>query len=203
MTDPTTTPPDYAVLVLLPVYNGARFLAEQIESILGQSLAHVHILCRDDGSTDHSREVLNDYQHRHPQRMHLLTDDKGNLGACGNFAELMSAALAFTPSGVPADWPLYVALSDQDDLWHPDKLETCARRLQALEAGDQRTPALVHADLRLVTEDGQEIARGLSNYGSSEARRIAGKSTAEIEHILGYLEDAEMIHRDNLILLTP
>jgi glutamate 5-kinase len=51
------------------------------------------------------------------------------------------------------------------------------------------------------TDDGHEIARGLINYSSSEARRIAGHATHEIESILGYLDEIELIHRDNLILL--
>ncbi len=49
--------------------------------------------------------------------------------------------------------------------------------------------------------NGREVARGLINYSSSEARRIAGHSTAEIEALLGYLDDQELIHRDNLVLL--
>lgn len=49
--------------------------------------------------------------------------------------------------------------------------------------------------------DGKEIARGLVNYSSSEARRIAGHGTADIEALLGYLDDEELIHRDNLVLL--
>jgi glutamate 5-kinase len=48
---------------------------------------------------------------------------------------------------------------------------------------------------------GSEIARGLCNYSSSEARRIARRASQEIEAILGYIEDDELIHRDNLILL--
>jgi glutamate 5-kinase len=48
---------------------------------------------------------------------------------------------------------------------------------------------------------GREIARGLINYSSSEARRIAGHGTHEIEALLGYIDSAELIHRDNLILL--
>jgi glutamate 5-kinase len=42
----------------------------------------------------------------------------------------------------------------------------------------------------------------LSNYGSGEARLIARKSTAEIESLLGYVDEPEIIHRDNLILLN-
>lgn len=49
--------------------------------------------------------------------------------------------------------------------------------------------------------DGKEIARGLINYSSSEARRIAGHGTQEIEGLLGYLDEEELIHRDNLVVL--
>ncbi len=48
---------------------------------------------------------------------------------------------------------------------------------------------------------GQEIARGLINYSSSEARRIARHPSHEIESLLGYVDEAELIHRDNLILV--
>jgi len=48
--------------------------------------------------------------------------------------------------------------------------------------------------------DGSEIARGLINYGSSDARRIARRPSAEIEALLGFVEEPELIHRDNLVL---
>lgn len=47
---------------------------------------------------------------------------------------------------------------------------------------------------------GQEIARGLINYSSSEARRIARHGSSDIEALLGYAEEEELIHRDNLVL---
>ncbi|MBL8447167.1 MAG: glutamate 5-kinase [Zoogloeaceae bacterium] len=49
-------------------------------------------------------------------------------------------------------------------------------------------------------EEGVEVARGLTNYPSTEARRIARKASSEIESILGYVDEPEMIHRDNLVL---
>ena len=52
-----------------------------------------------------------------------------------------------------------------------------------------------------IDQSGRDIARGLANYSTVEARRIAGKPTAEIEAILGYQEEPELIHRDNLALL--
>ncbi len=49
--------------------------------------------------------------------------------------------------------------------------------------------------------DGREIARGLANYSAGETRRIMGSASSTIEDILGYGGDAELIHRDNLILV--
>jgi len=50
-------------------------------------------------------------------------------------------------------------------------------------------------------ESGRAIARGISNYSSSEARRIMRRPSAEIAAILGFVEEPELIHRDNLVLL--
>ena len=48
--------------------------------------------------------------------------------------------------------------------------------------------------------DGSEIARGLANYSSSEARLICRKSSSEFERLLGYTGEPEMVHRTNLVL---
>jgi glutamate 5-kinase len=48
--------------------------------------------------------------------------------------------------------------------------------------------------------DGAEVARGLANYSSSEARLIARKPSSEFERLLGYTAEPELIHRDNLVL---
>ena len=53
-----------------------------------------------------------------------------------------------------------------------------------------------------VSPQGEEIARGLINYGASDTRRILRRPSSEIESILGFVEEAELIHRDNLILLN-
>jgi glutamate 5-kinase len=52
-----------------------------------------------------------------------------------------------------------------------------------------------------LSPEGAEIARGLVNYNAQESRRIAGRASSEIEAILGYIDEAELIHRDNLVLL--
>ena len=50
---------------------------------------------------------------------------------------------------------------------------------------------------------GHEIARGLVNYDSSETRRILRQPSSRIEAILGYVDEPELIHRDNLVLMAP
>ena len=52
-----------------------------------------------------------------------------------------------------------------------------------------------------VDPEGAEIARGLVNYSAAEARRIAGRPSGEIESTLGYVEELELIHRDNMVLV--
>lgn len=52
-----------------------------------------------------------------------------------------------------------------------------------------------------MTGDGKEIARGLVNYSANDVAQIKGKASKEIESILGYVDDAELIHRDNLVLV--
>lgn len=150
------------VLVLLPVYNGQRFLSAQIESILNQRNVITHLLCRDDGSSDGSSGLLHEFRLRWPDRITVIDDELGNLGASGNFSRLMQLALELAPTGFGrAD---YMALSDQDDIWHPDKLEVGLAAIRSLEQAHPGAPALVHSDLRVIKEDGQEIAPSMARY---------------------------------------
>ncbi len=100
--------------------------------------------------------------------------------------------------------------------WLADHLQTAGRLIldagavAALQAGRSLLPIGVVASegefergaaVACISPEGREIARGLANYGSGEARLIARKSSQEIEDILGYVDEPEIIHRDNLILL--
>ena len=99
--------------------------------------------------------------------------------------------------------------------WLADHLQLAGRLIldagavDALRAGKSLLPIGVTAvegefergaAVACISPEGREIARGLSNYGSGEARLIARKTTADIETILGYVDEPEIIHRDNLIL---
>ena len=54
--------------------------------------------------------------------------------------------------------------------------------------------------IEVVDQQGREVARGLSNYAAAEARLIRGAPTARIESVLGFIEQPELIHRDNMVL---
>ena len=52
------------------------------------------------------------------------------------------------------------------------------------------------------TRDGREVARGLVNYAANDTRRIVRHASTDIEELLGYTEEPELIHRDNLVLIS-
>lgn len=159
----------YTILVLLPVYNGARYLAEQVESILAQQWTPeyadsttVRLLCRDDGSRDNSPVLLQDYAMRFSDTITLLNDDAGNLGAAGNFSALMNYAQHLAKQ--EASTHCYIALADQDDIWHSNKLQRTLPALLKAEGGDRGTPVLVHSDLRVVNAEANVIAESFMAY---------------------------------------
>ena len=125
------------VVVLMSTYNGERYVAEQLRSILQQLPARGRILVRDDGSTDATANII-----------HALADPRisltrgPNLGFSRSFLTLLSQA--------PTDADV-VMFSDQDDVWLPGKIERAWRHL--LAEGDRpalyaSTQMLADAELR-------------------------------------------------------
>jgi len=102
------------VVVLLATYNGRRWLPEQLASILAQEGVRVRVVALDDESTDGTREWLVNQSAADP-RVIVLPSMGSSGGSAPNFYRLVTLV---TP---PADG--YLALSDQDDVWLPGKLE--------------------------------------------------------------------------------
>ena len=80
-------------------------------------------------------------------------------------------------------------------------LREAGRSLLAVGVKDVRGEFARGEVVSCVDETGREVARGLVNYSSDEARLIRGQPTARIEERLGYVYEPELIHRDNLVLL--
>ncbi|QPK81720.1 glycosyltransferase family 2 protein [Schaalia sp. ZJ405] len=110
------------VTVLMATYNGRQWIEEQIESILTQEVVSVRLVVSDDGSTDGTREFLEERAQREP-RIHVLAPRNGPAGVAANFLHLFTT---HEPDGS------YVAFSDQDDIWYPDKLKRQVSLLQSL-----------------------------------------------------------------------
>jgi rhamnosyltransferase len=108
------------VLVLLASYNGAKWIGAQLDTILAQEGVDVRIIIRDDRSSDTTIEEVGRFAAE--TRINLLTSDKPSGSASRNFF-----ALIHEHSSKEYD---FVALADQDDLWHQDKLARACRALQ-------------------------------------------------------------------------
>lgn len=102
------------VVVLMATYNGRRWIDEQVNSILAQRGVDVHLRISDDGSDDGTLEHLRSWA-AEDLRIEVLPPREGPSGVAANFLHLFR-------SWAPSD-DVYVAFSDQDDVWHPDKLE--------------------------------------------------------------------------------
>jgi len=142
---PTLVEEKPQVLVLLATYDGERFVREQIDSLLAQTYQPLRILARDDGSTDGTRAILEEYAERYPQAFAVLPPGAPTGSAKQNFHKLLVAALE------EQDPAPYMAFCDQDDFWVADKI---ALEIKAMRKGEQDgVPRLIFSDLRLVNDD--------------------------------------------------
>lgn len=140
------------VIVLLSAYNGARYIARQIESIRAQSLRDWRLLIRDDCSMDDTVEIVRRFCAADP-RISLIGDSSSNIGPWASFGRLLSQAYD--------EGAEYVFLSDQDDVWIEDKME---EQLSMLRASASKHALLVHSDLILVDEQLQCLHASFSEF---------------------------------------
>jgi len=141
--------------VVLAVYNGEDFLRQQLESIVLQSYQDWSLYVRDDCSNDDSQAIVK-HLSKVDERVHLLTDVKGNMGVCGNFSSLAEAEELVS-------YP-YLAFSDQDDVWQFDKLRAQLDAMRKMEAEFPETALLVHSDMEVVDTFLKMIAPSFMSY---------------------------------------
>ena len=160
------------IAVLLATYNGSKYLAEQLDSILNQSYQNFLIVVRDDGSTDNTVAQLRDYADRHDEKIHLLEADDINRGASGSFSCLIEYVLA-NQQALGLD-EAYMMFSDQDDVWFEDKIEKQLAVMLEAERMNPETgpvPVLVHCDLQVVSEQNVSISESFVRYQGLEITR--------------------------------
>lgn len=144
MADTTKLP---TVLVMMATYNGERYVAEQIESILTQEGVDVTLQISDDGSTDATCEICESYAARFENVRFRC--NAANKGLAKNFMDMVYEAN-------PSDYDFF-AFSDQDDFWLPEKLE---RAIVAIDASGDG-PRLYYSD---VCNTDANLQGGASEY---------------------------------------
>lgn len=150
MTDTIATQNEPLISVVMPVYNAAPYVGAAIESILDQTYSYFELLVVDDGSTDRSPAIMQEYA-KHDRRVQLLSVPHGGQSAALN-------------AGIRAAAGEYIALLDSDDLALPERLavqlawvqqtgvDVCGACVRRFDGGEQiiwfpETPAAVRAEL--------------------------------------------------------
>lgn len=104
------------VSVIIPVYNPGQYLQPCLDSVIRQTLSDIEILCVDDGSTDDSPAILQEYAASDP-RIHIIRQENSGPGAARN-------------TGIRAATGKYICFTDSDDYLEPDALEVCSSAME-------------------------------------------------------------------------
>lgn len=136
--------PPGAVAILLCTFNGARFLSQQLASFEAQDFSDWRLFVSDDGSTDGTLALLEDFRRKHGADRVQIRHGPAK-GAAANFMSLICD---------PALDSAFYALSDQDDVWAANKLSR-ARSFLTGAAAD--APSLYCSRVRMIDENGAEI----------------------------------------------
>jgi glycosyltransferase involved in cell wall biosynthesis len=156
------------VAILLGTKDGAAFLGDQLRSFADQSHRNWFLVVSDDGSRDATREIIAQFAATRPQR--VVVRDGPQRGVTVNFLSLAAD---------PAIAAEFFAFSDQDDVWHADKL---ARALARLATAPADAPALYCGRTELMTEDGRcyglsPLFRRPPSFGNALVQSLGGANT--------------------------
>ena len=143
------------VTVVIPVYNGGRYLRESIDSVLAQTFHDYEIVCVDDGSTDDSPVLLQEYG----ARLRVVRQENSGQSAARNV-------------GVKLARGEYIAFLDQDDVWYPSKVRNQVAVLDA-----EPDVVLVHCNFDRIDERGRMLERGA---GMIERTSALGSSMGQL-----------------------
>lgn len=130
------------VSIVMATYNGETYIREQIESILSSDYRNFDLHIYDDGSSDATISILNEYKEKHPGKVHLYQNQK-NLGVTKNFLK-----------GICNTNADYIMLSDQDDFWISDKISLTLKKMKEMEeSSPEGLPLAVFTDAIVVDKD--------------------------------------------------
>lgn len=137
------------IAILLATYNGDRFIAEQIESILCQTYSEWTLYVHDDGSSDSTMDTLRKFENTDPRIKILHYPVQG--GAKNNFFSILNHVEA----------PYYM-FCDQDDVWNENKIAIEMQKMVSLEK--EHDIVCIATDLEVVDENLNRIAPSMWQY---------------------------------------
>jgi hypothetical protein len=184
--------PTRGVSVALCTHNGVRFVESQIVSILDQRPPIEQLVLSDDASTDgtvgEARRTVEAFLREHPEVSidFLVLENHRPLGVTANFQQAVEACTADL-----------IALSDQDDVWHPGRLVMAA---QLFDKDSRRL--LVHTDARLVDEVGEPLGASLLRgieYSEEERRQEAAGDAFHLLLRRNVVTGATVVFRRDLL----
>ena len=120
------------IAILMATYNGERFLKEQIDSIINQTIDNWTLFIQDDGSCDRTIDIIKNYN---DNRIILIDNGLSHQGVCENFMTLLNVVES-----------RFYMFCDQDDVWFPNKIEKLFEHMLKLEKDNPNKPILVYSD---------------------------------------------------------
>lgn len=152
----------------MATYNGEKYLREQLDSIFAQTYTNWRLIIRDDCSHDQTVAIIQEYIKRTPEKIRLIQAESPSGSAQNNFFSLLPFAEA-----------PYIMLSDQDDIWLPEKVTDTLQLMQIYEERyGKDLPILIHTDLMVVNKEKQIINESLFKMQHMEPKR------KQLNHIL-------------------
>lgn len=124
--------------ILLSTYNSEAFLEALVESMYLQSYTNWRLIIRDDGSSDNSINILEQYSHTDPEKFLRIKDNGINLGPKKSYEKLLEQSTAD-----------YIMFCDHDDYWLSHKVEDTLKKIKEIESNEPNKAALVFTDLIL------------------------------------------------------
>lgn len=148
------------ITILLATYNGERYLAEQLDSILAQTEQNWRLVIQDDCSTDGSVAVATRYANTYSDRIKVIQRAAPSGSAKNNFFSMLQY--------VDTE---YWMTCDQDDVWLPNKIEVTLEAMRRLDTKHPDVPLLVHTDLTVIDQNRNILAKSLFSYQKLDSKR--------------------------------
>ena len=159
---------DLSIVAIIPLYNGARWIQQAIESVLSQTLQPDEIIIVDDGSTDDGAAIVERMRREHPI-IRLLRKPNGGQSSARNF-------------GVAHSKSALIALLDQDDAWYPHHLEML---IKPFRESDITPLGWAYSNIDLVTENNEMFCYDyLNDLQVEHPKRHLVRCLKEDMHIL-------------------